>query len=223
MKDINIYTNISFLSNWIFIVALGFTVISCHTTFKAKWTKETAPEYFRVKFETTKGNFIIEAKRAWSPEAVDRLYQLIKRGYYTDVSIYRVIPDYVAQFGIHNDSLVTHAWNSINVKDEPVIETNKKGTVAFARAGPETRTTNIFINLKDNSPRLDTISFLGVIGFPVIAEVVSGMDIVESFYKGYGRELETKQDSIYLQGNAYLKKNYPKLDYIHKGYIISEK
>lgn len=204
------------------IGVLFLIMLSCKSNFKLKWTNEKAPEYFTAKFETTKGDFEIESRREWSPVAVDRLYQLIEHGFYTDIAIFRVLPDYVAQFGIHNDSTITSSWNRVKIKDEPVLKPNTQGAVSFARGGPETRGTQLFINLKDNSPRLDTISFMDVKGFPVVAQVISGFDVVESFYDGYEAELDNKQDTIFAQGNTYLKKNYPKLDYIHKAYITKE-
>ena len=187
--------------------------------FKEKWTQEKAPEYFKARFETTQGNFDIEAKREWSPKAVDRLYQLIKRGYYTDISVFRVVPNFVAQFGIHNDSLVGKGWNSIKFEDEPVLESNKKGAISFARSGVQTRTTQIFINLRDNI-RLDTLDYGGVKGFPVIAKVISGMENIEKFHDGYGDKLGMRQDSIEKYGNKFIRKNYPEIDFIIKAYII---
>ncbi|MBO0329832.1 peptidylprolyl isomerase [[Muricauda] lutisoli] len=207
---------------YILIGVVLLTILSCKSNFNLKWTNEEAPEYFTAKFETTKGDFEIESRREWSPVAVDRLYQLIKHEYYTDIAIFRVLPNYVAQFGIHNDSTITSSWNKVKIKDEPVLKANTQGSVSFARGGPETRGTQLFINLKDNSPRLDTISFMDVKGFPVVAQVISGFDIVESFYDGYKAELDDKQDVITAQGNSYLRKNYPKLDYIHKAYISEE-
>ncbi|WP_421802693.1 peptidylprolyl isomerase [Flagellimonas sp.] len=204
------------------IGVLFLIMLSCKSNFKLKWTNEKAPEYFTAKFETTKGDFEIESRREWSPVAVDRLYQLIEHGFYTDIAIFRVLPNYVAQFGIHNDSTIASSWNRVKIKDEPVLKPNTQGSVSFARGGPETRGTQLFINLKDNSPRLDTISFMDVKGFPVVAQVISGFDVVESFYDGYEAELDNKQDTIFAQGNTYLKKNYPILDYIHKAYITKE-
>ena len=115
-----------------------------------KWTEETAPDYFIAKFETTKGAFEVESKKEWSPEGVDRLYQLIKNGYYTDIGIFRVVPGYVAQFGIHNDSTVTAAWRKVKLIDEPVVEQNTKGAMSFARGGPKSRTTQLFVNLENH-------------------------------------------------------------------------
>lgn len=186
-------------------------------------TKVEAPAYFEAQFETTKGVFEIESRREWSPAGVDRLYQLIKSGFYRDIAVFRVIPDYIAQFGIHNDSTINGAWGQIKLEDEPVVVPNMKGTISFARGGPASRGTSLFVNLNNNSPRLDTISFMGVKGFPVVAQITSGFDVADLFYNGYGRELDTKQDTIQLLGNDYLRKNYPKLDYILKARIIGKK
>ena len=187
--------------------------------FKEKWTSKKAPEYFKARFETTQGNFDIEAKREWSPEGVDRLYQLIESEFYTDVAIFRVVPNFVAQFGIHNDSILNSSWSQYKVNDEPTIEKNYKGAISFARGGPKSRTTQIFINLKDNN-RLDEIDYSGVKGFPVVAKVTEGMDNVMKFYGGYGDKLGFKQDSIQKRGNDFIKRKYPKVDFIYKAYIL---
>ena len=199
-----------------------FIVLACNSNkvFKDKWLKKQAPETFKARFETTKGNFEIEADRSWSPKGVDRLYQLIQSEFYTDIALFRVVPDFVVQFGIHNDSILNKSWESYKIPDEPALEPNVEGAISFARGGEESRTTQIFINLKSNSPRLDTIFYSGVRGFPVIAKVTKGMDVVNSFYKDYGNEPATKQDSIQIKGNDYLRKNYPELDYITKAYIL---
>lgn len=206
------------------LVFLSFfiLVLSCNSNkiFKDKWAKKQAPETFKARFETTKGNFEIEANRSWSPKGVDRLYQLISSEFYTDIALFRVVPDFVVQFGIHNDSILNKSWESFKIPDEPAIEPNVEGAISFARGGEESRTTQIFINLKSNSPRLDTIFYSGVRGFPVIAKVTKGMEVVNAFYKDYGNEPATKQDSIQIKGNNYLRKNYPKLDYINKAYIL---
>ena len=163
--------------------------------FKEKWTKIKAPETFKARFETTQGNFDIEAKREWSPKGVDRLYQLITKNYYRDVSIYRVVPKFVAQFGLHNDTLINNSWQKRGIVDEPVILKNKAMTLAFARGGVKTRSNQIFINLKDNY-RLDKLAYSGVTGFPVIAKVISGKENVLKFYSGYGDKLGRKQGII---------------------------
>ncbi len=203
-----------------FTLLIIVVITSCsQKVFKEKWTKQIAPETFKARFETTQGNFDIEAKREWSPQGVDRLYQLIKNGFYTDIAIYRVVPNFVTQFGIHNDSLVNSSWRKYKIDDEPVIVKNDKGTIAFARGGVKTRTTQIFINLKDNH-RLDKLDYSGVKGFPVIAKVTSGMENVLKFYEKHGDKLGRKQDSIQTYGNKFLRKNYPEIDYIQKAYII---
>ena len=186
--------------------------------FNEKWLKKEAPETFKARFETTQGNFDIEAKRDWSPKGVDRLYQLIKNGYYQDIAIYRVVPNFVAQFGIHNDSLINASWRK-GIDDEPVLEKNEAMTISFARGGVKTRSNQIFINLKDNY-RLDELDYSGVKGFPVIAKVITGKEVVLKFYDGYGDRLGRKQDSINRFGNAFLLEKYPKVDYIQKAYFI---
>lgn len=187
--------------------------------FNQKWLNAEAPVTFKARFETTKGNFDIVARRAWSPKGVDRLYQLIKNGYYKDVAIFRVVPNFVAQFGIHNDTVINNSWRKFGIDDEPVIEKNDLMTISFARGGVKTRSNQIFINLKDNH-RLDELDYSGVKGFPVIAKVIAGKENVLKFYDGYGDTLGRKQDSISTYGNDYLKRKYPKVDYILKAYII---
>ena len=203
------------------LFALVFIVACSPKVFKEKWTQEQAPDYFKARFETSQGNFDIEAKREWSPEGVDRLYQLIKNGFYTDIAIFRVIPNFVAQFGIHNDSIVNQSWRKYKLNDEEVLEKNVKGTISYARGGVKTRSTQLYINLKDNN-RLDTYKSDGVTGFPVIAKVISGMENVEKFYDGYGSKLGNRQDSIQTYGNAFIRKNFPKIDYIYKAYLLDE-
>ena len=201
------------------IVLISF--FSCSSKlFKEKWTKEEAPSYFKARFETTQGNFDIEAKRVWSPEGVDRLYQLIKNEFYTDIAIFRVVPGFVAQFGIHNDSLVNSSWRRFKIADEEVVESNDFMTISFARGGVKTRTTQIFINLKNNK-RLDALAYSGVKGFPVIAKVIAGKDNILKFYDGYGDRLGMRQDSLNRYGNTFIRTNYPEIDFIKKAYILN--
>ncbi|SDS31667.1 Peptidyl-prolyl cis-trans isomerase (rotamase)-cyclophilin family [Polaribacter sp. KT25b] len=203
------------------IVLLASIVLlsSCATVkFKDKWLKEKAPNTFTARFETTQGNFDIVARRLWSPKGVDRLYQMIKKDYYTDVAIFRVVPNFVAQFGIHNDSLINKSWQK-GIEDEPVLAKNDSMSISFARGGVNTRSNQIFINLKNNN-RLDTLTYSGVTGFPVIAKVISGKENVLKFYNGYGDKLGYKQDSIAKFGNKYLREKFPKVDYIIKAYIL---
>jgi len=197
---------------------ITIVIISCSPkVFHEKWTEKQAPEYFKARFETTQGNFDIKAKREWSPKGVDRLYQLIKSNFYTDIAIFRVIPEFVVQFGIQNDSILNNSWKKHKIKDESVLQSNDSMAISFARDGINSRTTQIFINLKNNH-RLDTVDYNDVIGFPVIAIITNGMETVHKFYDT--KDNVPDQDSIQKYGNNYLKRNYPKLDYIKKAYIL---
>jgi len=204
------------------ILALTIILTSCSPKlFDEAWLQEKSPEYFTVRFETTKGTFDIEAKREWSPLAVDRLYQLVKHNFYTDIALYRVVPNFVAQFGIHNNKEINQFWKRFKIDDEPVIEKNNAMTVSFARAGKKSRGTNLFINLKNNN-NLDKIKYGGVKGFPVVAKVIAGQDVVKKFYNGYGDKLGMQQDSINSYGNDFIKRKYPETDFILNVYILED-
>jgi cyclophilin family peptidyl-prolyl cis-trans isomerase len=200
------------------LVSIVFIASCAPKKFNEKWLDKEAPNTFKARFETTQGNFDIVARRAWSPKGVDRLYQLIKYGYYNDVAIFRVVPNFVAQFGIHNDTLLNKSWRK-GIDDEPVLAKNEAMSISFARGGQRTRSNQIFINLKDNH-RLDELEYSGVKGFPVIAKVIEGKDVVLKFYDGYGDKLGRKQDSINRFGNTFLREKFPKVDYIKKAYFI---
>ncbi|GAB1309500.1 hypothetical protein KH5_21830 [Urechidicola sp. KH5] len=187
--------------------------------FKDKWTQQEAPASFKARFETTQGSFDIVAQRSLSPEAVDRLYQLIKNEFYTDVVFFRVLPNFVIQFGIHGNPEVNKKWEAYKIPDEPVLESNDSLTISFARGGVESRTTQIFVNMKNNN-RLDDLDYNGVKGFPVVAKVTDGADTLYKLYSDYGGKPADQQEEIYTKGNAFLKENYPKLDYIIKAYIV---
>ena len=182
----------------------------------------TAPDSFRVAFETSRGSFDVVAHRAWAPAGVDRFYDLVRRRYYDDVRFFRVVPGFVAQFGLSGDPRATEAWRGRPIPDEPVRQTNRRGRIAFARGGPNTRTAQLFINLRDNA-RLDTLNGYG---FPPIGEVVSGMDVVDSLYAGYGEQAPRGtgpvQDSIRAQGNEYLVRAFPRLDFIRRARVARE-
>lgn len=182
--------------------------------------KLKAQEKFVVRFETTKGDFEVTAERNLSPLAVDRFYQLVKSNYFTDIPLYRCVPDFVAQFG-SIDTLIYGPWEKETIVDEPVLKSNTAGTIAFARATKNTRSCQLFINFKDNT-RLDTVYYGETLGFPVFGYVSKGMDVVNQFYTGYQDEPRKKMDSSIKDAPAYLKKNYPKLDYIKKAYVLSE-
>jgi peptidyl-prolyl cis-trans isomerase A (cyclophilin A) len=186
------------------------------------------PDSFMVSFETSRGRFDVMARKSWAPNGVDRLYTLVGNRYYDGARFFRVVKDFVAQFGLAADPTVTAAWRLRAIADEPVHHTNARGTIAYARGGPGTRTTQLFINLKDNA-RLDSLNGFG---FPPIAEVVSGMGVVDSLYNGYGEAAPRSgavpnrsgpsQDSIGTQGNSYLVRGWPKLDYIKSARIVQE-
>ena len=200
------------------LVFVILSIVSCSPKiFSEKWTKKQSPEQFKARFETTQGNFDIIAKREWSPQGVDRLYQLIKSDFYTDIALFRVIPEFVVQFGIQSDSVLNSSWKKYKIKDEPVLQSNDSMAISFARDGVDSRTTQIFINLKNNH-RLDTVNFNGVTGFPVIAKITYGMGNVHKFYST--DEDVPDQDSIQKYGNDYIKRKYPKVDFINKAYIL---
>jgi peptidyl-prolyl cis-trans isomerase A (cyclophilin A) len=175
--------------------------------------KERAPEVFKVRFETTKGDFVVEAHRAWSPNGVDRFYTLVKNGYYDGVKFFRVVPNFVVQFGIHGDPKIATKWLRSNIQDDPVVEGNKKGTLTYAKSGsPNSRSVQLFINLKDNSPLDDQ-------GFAAFGRVIEGMEVVEALYGGYGDKLTNLQTEIAAKGNEFLQLNFPNLDSIERAYL----
>jgi peptidyl-prolyl cis-trans isomerase A (cyclophilin A) len=184
----------------------------------AAWTKQ-APGEFKVKFTTTKGDFVVDVHRDWSPRGADRFYNLARSGFFTNVSFYRVVPGFVVQFGAPPDPKVGAAWMKANIKDDPVKQTNKKYGLTFAMGGPNTRTTEIFINLRDNAA-------LDGMGFSPFGEVVEGQEVVDQIYSGYGDMQEQgghgpSQGRVQMEGKAYLDKSFPKLDSIKTAAIIS--
>lgn len=178
---------------------------------------EKAPETFKVKFDTTKGEIIMDVTRSWAPNGADRFYNLVKNGYFTDIAFFRVISGFMAQFGIHGDPQVSAMWREANITDDPVKQSNTRGMVSFATAGPDTRTTQLFINYGDNS-------FLDGQGFSPFAKVTKGMEVVDSLYGDYGEGAPSgngpNQGQIQMQGNAFLKKYFTKLDYIKSAEIL---
>lgn len=180
----------------------------------------SAPTQFTVQFTTTKGIVKIEVQRDYSPLAVDRFYYLAKHNYYDGNRFFRVVPKFVVQWGMNGTPKIDSLWENMGVPDEPVLLSNKKGVVSFARSGPNTRSNQLFINLVDNI-RLDSSEYNNVLGFPGFGKVVDGMDVVESINSEY-KELPN-QDSILVKGNNYLDKNFPTLDYIISTKMISEK
>lgn len=173
---------------------------------------ETAPASYKVKFDTSAGAFVIEVQRAWAPLGADRFYNLVKAGFYNDCRFFRVIQGFMVQFGIHGDPAVMNVWRGARIGVDPVKQSNKRGYITYAMGGsPDTRTTQVFINFSDNA-NLDGM------GFAPFGKVVSGMDIVDKIYSGYGegapRGQGPEQSRIQAEGNAYLLKSFPKMDYI---------
>lgn len=171
-----------------------------------------APNTFFVKFETSVGNFVMEVHRDWSPNGADRIYNLVKNKFYDECRFFRVIDGFMAQVGLNGNPAVQALWRDKTIKDDPVIESNTRGYVSFAKSGlPNSRSTQFFINYGNNS-RLDRM------GFSPFAEVVQGMDVVDDLYPFKGRG--PSQGKIQFEGNVYLKKEFPKLDYIKKATIV---
>lgn len=177
-----------------------------------------APETYDVKFTTTKGDFVVRVTRAWAPRGADRFYNLVKHGYYDQASFFRVISGFMAQFGISAYPQVSRVWNASPIKDDPVKESNKKGMITYAMAGPNTRTTQVFINYGDNA-QLDGM------GFSPFGQVVEGMAVVESLYSEYGdgppEGKGPDQGKVQALGKAYLDKSFPKLDSIKTARIVT--
>jgi peptidyl-prolyl cis-trans isomerase A (cyclophilin A) len=173
---------------------------------------ETAPDKFQVKFDTSKGEFIVEVTRSWSPIGVDHFYNLVKNGYYDNCRFFRVVKDFMVQFGINGNPKLNTIWRSANIKDDPVKQSNTRGYITYAKTGaPNSRSTQLFINFKDNS-------FLDSQGFSPFGKVTKGMNVVDSIYNGYGEKPD--QGQVQTQGNAYLEKNFPDLDYIKTVTIV---
>ncbi len=183
---------------------------------------EMAPASFRVRLTTSKGEVLLELHRAWSPNGVDRVYNIVRDGFYDGVRFFRVIDGFMAQFGIHGDPAIQGRWRNANIVDDPVAESNVRGRLTFAKSGaPNSRSTQLFINYRDNS-NLDGM------GFSAIGEVVEGMDVIDSLYSGYGEggpagsgATGPDQAGIQRRGNEYLAADFPELDFIEKAEIVN--
>jgi peptidyl-prolyl cis-trans isomerase A (cyclophilin A) len=171
---------------------------------------ETAPATYQAQFDTSAGTFVIEVTRAWAPRGADRFYNLVRNGFFDDARFFRVVPNFMVQFGIHGDPAVQKHWADASIPDDKVTQSNKRGYITFATRGPNTRTTQVFINFKDNS-------FLDGQGFAPFGRVVSGMDVVDKIYSVYGEA--PQQGRIQAQGNAYLNASFPKLDHVKSATI----
>ena len=182
----------------------------------AKLTAQ-APETFKAQFVTTKGNFTIEVTRSLSPNGADLFYNLVRSGYFTDIAFFRVIPGFMCQFGIHGDPAVSAKWREASIADDPVKGSNTRGTITFATAGPGTRTTQLFINFGDN------VGLDGQ-GFSPFGKVIEGMNVVDKINNEYGEGAPggngPAQGRVQMEGNSYLKKDFPNLDYIKSATIV---
>ena len=198
-------------------------LVSCESTSSlllcpdAAELNRRAPDVFDVRMETTKGEMMIEVHRAWSPHGADRFYNLVRAGYYNDTRFFRVMPRW-AQFGINGDPKISNIWRGRTISDDPRIESNTRGTVAFAFAVPNGRTTQVFINLKDNSATHDA-------EFVPFGRIVKGMEAADALNSEYGESAGGgirggKQAPLFEQGNSYLKQNFPRLDGIIRATVV---
>ena len=199
------------------ILTLALSLFAGAIAAPAMAQEAQAPATYKVKFDTTKGPFTVQVNRDWAPLGADRFYNLVKSGFYDDVRFFRVISGFMVQFGINGDPNVMAGWRDKPVKDDPVKQSNKRGYVTFAMAGPNTRTSQVFINFADNT-NLDQM------GFAPIGRVISGMDVVDKLNAEYGegapRGRGPDQSRMQREGNAYLAKEFPRLDYIKKATIV---
>lgn len=173
----------------------------------------TVPDTFRVAFETSRGPFVIEAIRAWAPNGADRFHALARSGFFDEARFFRVVPDFIAQFGLNGDRRTNERWAKRPIPDDSARQSNLRGTIVFTSTGPNTRSHQMFINLVDNT-QLDSQ------GFAPFGRVVEGMAVVDSLYGGYGEE--PSQHLIVRLGNSYLTRMFPKLDYIHTARVVGE-
>jgi peptidyl-prolyl cis-trans isomerase A (cyclophilin A) len=171
-----------------------------------------APDSFRARFETSAGDFVIAVQRRWAPKGADRFYNLTRSGYYDGVRFFRVVSGFMVQFGIHGDPAVAAAWRDQRIPDDPVRRTNLRSMVSYATAGPGTRTTQLFINFGSNDG-------LDAQGFAPFGQVVEGMDVVDRIYAGYGER--PNQGRIQAEGNTYLQRGFPRLDYVKRATIVT--
>jgi peptidyl-prolyl cis-trans isomerase A (cyclophilin A) len=179
---------------------------------------EKAPDLFRAKFATSKGDFVIEVHRDWAPQGADRFFNLVKTGYYNDTRFFRVISGFMAQIGIHGKPELNAIWREQRIPDDPVTKSNLRSFVTFATGGPNTRTTQFFINFADSNARLDSM------GFAPFGQVVSGMNVVDALYADYGEGAPQgrgpSQNRLQTEGNAYLARDFPQLDFVKEATVL---
>ena len=189
------------------LLVFGAGLVNAQET--AKSTK--APDKFRVKFETSCGDFTVEVQRDWAPLGADRFHELVQAGFYDESRFFRVVPGFVVQWGMNGDPAVYAKWKDREIKDDKVTQSNREGMITFASRGPNTRTCQLFINLADNE-RLDDL------GFAPFGKVLEGLDVVKKITSEYGQR--PQQPLIQEEGNTYLKKEFPKMDYIKKATVV---
>jgi peptidyl-prolyl cis-trans isomerase A (cyclophilin A) len=199
------------------ILAMGYQVVDArgqatpNKLLNPSQLNEKAPDVYKAKFDTSKGVFVIEVHRDWAPAGADRFYNLVKNGYYDDVRFFRVVPDFMVQFGINGSPGIQTVWGDANIKDDPTKQTNARGFVTFAKtSAPNSRSTQVFINFKDNG-------FLDNQGFAPFGKITTGMDVVSKINSEYGER--PNQGRMQQQGNAYLNSEFPKLDFVKKATI----
>jgi peptidyl-prolyl cis-trans isomerase A (cyclophilin A) len=173
-----------------------------------------APATYGVQFTTTMGTFVVTVHRSWAPRGADRFYNLVRARFYDGNEFFRVVKGFVVQFGISGFPSVSTAWQNANIKDDPVKASNTVGTITYADAGPNTRTTQVFINLGNNAANLDGQ------GFAPFGKVTAGMAVVNELYGGYDDRPTNLQGAIASQGNSFLKKRFPKLDSVIRARIV---
>jgi peptidyl-prolyl cis-trans isomerase A (cyclophilin A) len=185
---------------------------------KPESLNEKAPDVYQARFATSKGDFVIEVRRDWAPNGADRFYNLVKNGYYNETRFFRVVRGFMAQIGIHGKPELNTIWRDQRIADDSVKKSNLRGFVSFATAGPNTRTTQFFINFVDGNNRLDGM------GFAPFGQVSSGMDVVDTLYAEYGEGAPQgrgpNQGRIQSEGNAYLLRDFPQLDYVKEATIL---
>ena len=196
------------MSGRIAILVAAFVLLAaCHK----EQPKIVVPEVYRVKFETTQGDFTVEVTRAWAPHGADRFHELIRMRFYDQSRFYRVLKGFIAQFGVHRDFKVQDVWRTLFIPDDPPQQKNLRGTLAFAKSDPNTRSIEVFINLKDNA-------VLDEQGFVPFAKIVDGLEVVDRLYSGYGEMRPIGKDidpgRVEEEANEYLVPRFPRLDYI---------
>jgi len=210
----------SSLALWVLAVVLSAQGGAAPSLKDPATLTEDCPATYRAKFETSQGDFTVEVERAWAPRGAIRFYNLVKNGYYNDNRFFRVLPDFMLQFGINGDPALNAVWRQAVIIDDARKQSNERGYITFAAGGPNTRTTQVFINLKDNLA-LDSAGTFAPFG-----HVVSGLNVLDKLYKGYGdgppNGSGPEQSKIQTEGNAYLAKLFPKLDYIKTATIVAQ-